>query len=131
MDAEQTPGPTPPGATAPPPKPRRSRLRRWAWGLSGATIAVIAAAVLVPLALLSSEPGTLWLMQRLPGLSVEAPRGALLGDSIGAERLTWEGAAGRLELEGLAVTGMRWSWRPAPKQWLGLRADGIRVRLLR
>jgi translocation and assembly module TamB len=131
MDDGQTPAPTPPDAPAPPPKPRRSRRRRWAWGLSGATVAAIAAAVLVPLALLSSEPGTIWLMQRLPGLSVEAPRGALLGDSVGAERLTWEGMAGQLELEGLAVTGMRWSWRPAPGQWLGLRADGISVRLLR
>jgi translocation and assembly module TamB len=111
------------------PTPRRRRW--WLWGGLALLLVLVVGTISVPPALLRSETATAWLLKRVPGLTVEAQRGALLGDNLSAERLVWQGPAGRLELQGLEILGLRWQWRPAPGQWLGLRADSVTLRLLR
>ncbi|MBT9488966.1 MAG: translocation/assembly module TamB domain-containing protein [Rubrivivax sp.] len=106
----------------------RRRVGLW---ITVATVAALGlAAVTLPPLLLRSEGATAWLLKRVPGLQVEAQRGALLGDDLGAERLVWQGTAGRLELQGLAIKKLRWQWRPAPGQWLGLQAEHVTLRAL-
>jgi translocation and assembly module TamB len=43
-----------------------------------------------------SESGTAWLLARVPGLEVTAPRGALLGGDFAAARVQWRGGDGTL-----------------------------------
>ena len=81
-----------------------------------ALIGLLALAVLctaggaVVYGLLASAPGTAWLLARVPGLSVDAPQGALLGD-FAARSVSWQSGADRVRLTGLRWQGLRASWR--------------------
>lgn len=119
--------PDTPDIPAPAPAARR---RVGLWITLAAVVALVLAAIALPPLLLRSEGASAWLLQRVPGLQVDAQRGALLGDDLGAERLVWQGTAGRLELQGLQIRQLRWQWRPAPSQWLGLRVDSVTLRAL-
>jgi translocation and assembly module TamB len=70
--------------------------------------------------LVATSAGTAWLLAQVPGLQVSAPRGALLGGTFEAARLQWQGGAGRLVVEDLRWTDLRWSWRPHERAWVGL-----------
>ena len=107
-------------ATTAPPVPRRRPALRWALGLIALLVLLIGAAVGGAAWLLRSESGTAWLVSKVPGVEVQGLSGALFGERLGAERLRWQGEAGTLEIEGLELSGMRWSWRPSPRAWLGL-----------
>src|SRR5436309_138166 len=45
-----------------------------------------------------SEGGTAWLLARVPGLTVQVPRGALLDGDFAAQRVQWRGGDGTLQL---------------------------------
>lgn len=111
-------------STVPVPRRRGRPVRIGLHVLLGLLGLVIAVALMVP-ALLRTEAASSWLLKRVPGLTLESTQGALLGDRLTAERLVWVGPAGRLELQGLEIRGLGWLWRPAPGQWLGLRAEAV------
>ena len=79
---------------------------------------------------LFDEAGTQWLLQRLPLVQVKGFQGALLGDQWKADRveLTWNQGRESVTLEGLASSGMRWTWRPDEHAWAALHIDAMRVR---
>jgi translocation and assembly module TamB len=79
--------------------------------------------------LLATEEGSHWLLQRLPMVEMKGFQGALLGESWRAERLrvSWDGGRQWLLLEGLAGDGLRWTWRPDDRAWVGLDAQQLTV----
>jgi translocation and assembly module TamB len=111
-------------ADAPPAAPAPRRRRAWiAWAaVAGGMLAVGLAAWLA----LMSEAGLRWLLVRVPGLSAQGVQGSLGRGHIEVRQLRWAGPAGRLEMDELVLDGLRWRWRPAPGQWLGLQADALR-----
>lgn len=116
--ATGTEPPGPPGdrgATPPPPR----RRRRWLLIALLLPLLLIAALAGALYGALHSERGSAWLLARVPGLQIEQPRGALLGDfsaqqldlALGAggtrlhvERLAWQGAS----LSASEARGWRW-----------------------
>lgn len=114
---------TPPPPSAAPPRLRRRwrRLRWWA----AAVLALLLPLAALPWWLARSESGSAWLLGHLPGIAVEGPQGALLGERFAAARLRWTGDAGTLEIDGLALQGLQWRWHPDAGIWLGLRFDAI------
>lgn len=124
MDEQAGPRPDPPPSVA-----QQRPWRRWV-ALLAALAALLAALPLALWALLGSAAGSAWLLAQVPGLQVQQPRGALLGARFEAERLRWQGAAGRLDLRALAIEDLRLQWRPAPGLWLGLQAQAVRARRL-
>jgi len=72
------------------------------------------------------------LLQHVPGLTLEAPRGRLNGGAFGAERLRWEGPDGVVEIDDLRWADAEWRWRPHAGAWFGLtlaqpQASSVRV----
>jgi translocation and assembly module TamB len=110
------------------PAAQRPRARRAALaGLLG--MLALAAALLAGAAwTLRSERGSAWLLTLLPGVQVEAPRGALLGD-FAAARVTVHlpGGAGTVVLAQLAWRGLHIERGPAPL-WLTLAIDTLDIR---
>lgn len=70
--------------------------------------------------LLGTEPGTRWLLSRVPGLVVDAPQGRITGGAFQAARLRWQGGGTRVDIERLAWRDLRWRWRPHAGAWLGI-----------
>ena len=79
--------------------------------------------------LLQREAGTRWLLQQVPGLSVQGWQGALVGDRWRAERLRfeWDGGRAAVELRQLDAGPLHWRWRPGPDAWLGLAIDELQA----
>ncbi|WP_119154573.1 translocation/assembly module TamB domain-containing protein [Caldimonas tepidiphila] len=109
--------PTPSQAPAAAAPARRRWPRRLGWTLLALLllVALVAAALF---ASLRTERGTGWVLERVPGLTIEAPRGSLLGD-FSAKRLEFElGPDSRVVLEGLrwkdatlqASASRGWRW---------------------
>jgi translocation and assembly module TamB len=105
-------------------------------------LAAMLALVALTLALLAgalrwasgSEGGTRWVLSLVPGLEVQGLQGALADDTLRAERvrMRWNRDRAGLEIEGLVLDGLRWSFLPQPGVWLGLdvqRAEALRVRI--
>jgi len=106
--------------TASPRPPRAGRRIAWIVGaLAGATVLVLPGLVGWGV---GTDAGTAWLLQRLPGVEVVKPRGALFGADLAAERvrISWAGGAGVVEIDGLELRGLRWNFFTAP----GLLAQG-------
>lgn len=84
--------------------------------------------------LLHDERGSRWLLDALPGVTVTAPSGSLLG-AFSAERveLALPGAPGsaaandRIVLTGLHWSGMRLAWPQAAASWVRVRADRVQA----
>ena len=79
---EAAASPTPPAPPAPPPR-RSHPLRNLLLGWTGYLLSLAAGLALVLGAawwLLFTEPGTTWLLARVPMLQVSGVRGALFGD---------------------------------------------------
>lgn len=91
----------------------------WVAGLALLVLALLAAALHL---LLQREAGARWLLQQLPGVTVEGWQGALLGDGWSAERVRveWDGGRASAELRQLRLGGLRWHWRPSEQAWVGL-----------
>lgn len=104
--------------------------RRW---LLVALAALLLLAVLAAVLLYSlrTQAGTRWWLGMWPGLTVEQPQGALLGD-FQARRVVWRGGTQDpgVELHGLAWQGLAWRALPAPHAWVGLRVNSMRVQQL-
>ena len=75
--------------TTPVTPPAARRGLRWGLGLMLALLALVLVAVAAATALLRSEAGTAWLLARVPGVEVQGLHGALLGDTLGADRISW------------------------------------------
>ena len=134
----ETDTPAQPPAQQPPPPRTRSALRRvgtLARTLTLALVPIALGAGLVSAALwwlLHDENGTRWLLHALPGVTVTAPSGSLLGD-FGAERVEIALAAapqGESHGDRIVVTGLRWSdlrlaWPEAATSWVRIRADRL------
>ena len=79
---------------------------------------------------LFDEAGSQWLVQRLPLIQVQGFRGVLLGPSWQADRMqvTWDNGKASLTIEGLAASGVQWTWRPHEQAWFGLRIEQLAAR---
>ncbi len=103
------------------------RVLRWGLGLMLALLVLLLVAVAAATALLRSEAGTAWLLARVPGVEAQGLRGALLGETLGADRISWKGDAGAVEIDALQLGDMRWTWRPSPHAWVGLHIGSLRA----
>ncbi len=143
-----SPDPTSPDPTspAPPPAPPASTLSH---ELAAPAPLATSVSLLLPLAIvvvfllfvgggaaalarwwLFDAAGSLWLVQRLPLVQVQGFQGALLGESWLAERveLRWGKDEESVTIEGLASSGMRWTWKPNEHALLGLDIGQIGAR---
>ncbi|MBL8306634.1 MAG: translocation/assembly module TamB domain-containing protein [Rubrivivax sp.] len=112
--------------TATPPAPVRTGLSLLVPLLSIVSLLLLAIGALLGAAawMLSSETGSAWLVQRLPGVQVKGFRGALLGTGFGADalRVEWAGGQAWAEVEKLSAEGLVWRWRPHEHAWVALQA---------
>lgn len=110
------------------PAPPRRRAR---WLLAGTLALPVLASVagLGAYWALGSAGGSAWLLRQVPGLVVEAPEGALLGD-FSARRLAWRSESFSLELQGLAWQGLSLSWDRSPALWGRLRIQSLSAQRL-
>ena len=115
--------PAEPGRRGAPPRRRRVRLSAVVGVLAGLLLLLVVAAPLVLLTALRTEVGTAWLLRHLPDLTIEAPRGALLGGDFAADRVTWllPGPGDLLVLDDPAWQGLSITRSPDPGTWLALR----------
>lgn len=135
--------PQPPAAPTPTTAPAAARAsgqaRPWLTALGMATplawVAAVALLLVLGLAttlhvLLQREAGTRWLLQQLPGVSVQGWQGALLSGRWQADHLvvSWDQGRARAELQGLRIEGLRWRWRPGPEAWLALDIDELHLK---
>jgi translocation and assembly module TamB len=118
-----------PGGSPRPPQPPAPR--QWL-SLLGPLVAVLVVALLLVAGAaaalrwaLFSEGGTRWVLDRVPGLSVQGWSGALLGDRFQADALHYRRGALDVQVQALAAEGLRWHWRPRPGVWLWLQAGRI------
>lgn len=111
-DAASPAMPAAPAAAAP--------RRRWrSPGLLGATLllpGLLASAGLGLWWSLKTASGSAWLLAKVPGLQVEAPSGALLGD-FSARRLSWRSTDLQIELLDLRWQRPQLRWTQSPLQW--------------
>ena len=85
--------------------------------LVGATVAWLA----------RSDDGSAWLLARVPGLTVTASQGRLLGGAFAAERVEYRFGQRSLTVQGLAWNDAAWYWRPHPGAWFGLALTSPRA----
>jgi translocation and assembly module TamB len=124
----RTATPAAPPATPPVAAPPRRSGLRWLAAALLAFLVVLTAVIGAAAWLLRTEAGTAWLLTRLPGVQAEGIRGALLGPDFEAQRLVVQWAPqASLSIDGLQARELRWSWRPAPGAWLGLRAATVQA----
>jgi len=123
---------------APPPSPapgpagrhRLARALRSAWvrvpaWLFAGLLSLVTAVALALAALLGTAAGSAWLLARVPGLQLEAPRGALASGAFEAARLRWSDGQAVLEVEQLRWSGLRLRWRPHAQAWIGVDLDAL------
>lgn len=94
---------------------------------------VLTAAILLPVALfaaLRSQGGSAWLLAHVPGLVVNAPRGALLGGDFSAERIEalLPGSDDLLVLEQPAWEGLTIGRSADPGTWVSVRLSRLAAR---
>jgi translocation and assembly module TamB len=91
-------------------------------------LAVLAAAGLTLWWGVRTETGAAWLLRHAPGVQVDQPQGALLGD-FSARRLSLSvpGAAEPLVLSGLRWQGLSLQRSPHPGQWLKLHIAALQA----
>lgn len=121
--------PAPPPATEAPPAPAPRRWRRGVLrsiGVVAGLLLLVLAALAGAVASLRTAGGTAWWLQRLPGITVEAPEGALLGDFTAAEiAVAWPGQ--RLQLHDLRWRGLQLAWSPARGAWADLHVASLHI----
>jgi translocation and assembly module TamB len=117
----------PPPPPAPGPAGRRRLARVYAWplvrvpaGLLAGLLSLATAVALALAALLGTAAGSAWLLARVPGLQLEAPRGALASGEFEAARLRWSDGQTVLDIEQLRWSGLRLRWRPHAQAWVGI-----------
>jgi len=80
---------------------------------------------------LRTEAGSAWLLARVPGLQLESPSGALLGD-FSARRLSYRSSSFNIDLQGLRWQGLTLAWERSPLLWgrielQSLQADRVEL----
>ena len=80
--------------------------------------------------LLYTEVGTRWVLNAIPGVQVEGLRGALLAETLGAERVrvTWGGGHAWVQVDGVELEGVRWGLSSEADIWLTLDVAQARAR---
>ena len=113
-------------ATPPAPAPSRRHRRALRWTVAGLALAVSLVALLLGSAwwALSSATGSAWLLGRVPGLTIDAPRGSLIGDFAAARAQLEIPGSGHLQLTDLRWHGLRIGRAPAGL-WLRIRIDRL------
>jgi len=103
--------------------------RLLAWGLGGS----LATLVLLVVALLGtvwwsvrSESGSAWLTSLLPGVTIESPRGTLVGDFDAKRILVPLPGGGQVTLTGVAWRGLTLQ-RTASTLWLRVAIDSLEI----
>ncbi|MBK6862879.1 MAG: hypothetical protein IPG91_04565 [Ideonella sp.] len=111
-------------ATTPP--ARHGAWRTWLWA-SAATVLALPLLALGGIAwLATSASGTAWLVARVPGLTVTAPQGSLIGD-FAAERVivALPGSEDRILIHGLRWQGLALARAQAAPAWLRIEARAL------
>ncbi|HRI19101.1 MAG TPA: hypothetical protein PL196_11305, partial [Burkholderiaceae bacterium] len=106
---------------------RRSAWRAWAW--AAAILLALPLLVLAGIAwLATTASGAAWLVARIPGLTVTAPQGSLLGD-FAADRVIVVLAGGddRVVIDGLRWEGLALRRAQAAPAWLRVEARALRA----
>ncbi|MBL8361989.1 MAG: translocation/assembly module TamB domain-containing protein [Rubrivivax sp.] len=116
----------------------RARPLRALWHLmlpllwvAAATAAVLGLAATGVWWLLKSEGGTIWLLDRAPGIHATGVRGALLSDHWEVDRLVIDLDTGikAVVIEGAVASGLRWSWvGGSGGVWGAVHAASVRAR---
>ncbi|HEX7441693.1 MAG TPA: hypothetical protein VF319_16525, partial [Caldimonas sp.] len=129
MTDESNPAEPASSVAAPPPAARRSRAWRWIAGGLVVLVLLIGAALGIAGWAVRSEAGSVWLLTLVPGLKVERPHGALIGD-FGAARveLRWPGGA-LLRIDDLAWRDLRIE-PAAAGTWLRIAIERLQARRL-
>ena len=132
MSETESPAPSAPAPAAPPPASKPRVARRWASALAWTLAPIVLGLGLLWAALwwmLNDERGTRWLLDAVPGVSVAAPSGSLIGN-FAAERveIALPGVAG----DRIIITGLRWSglalgWPQADTSWLRIQAERVQA----
>jgi translocation and assembly module TamB len=78
--------------------------------------------------LLRTDDGLQWLVERVPGLTVDGLYGRPDGGPMEAARVQWQSGGMRLVIDGLSWRDARWHWRPHPGAWIGVALDAPRAR---
>lgn len=120
---------TPATATAPPPRPARTVLSLLVPLLAIVSLLLLLAGAVAGGAawLLTTEGGTQWLLQRLPGVQVKNFQGALLGSRWRADslRVEWAGGTQWVLVEKLAADGLQWQLLPHEHAWIALQLQTL------
>ena len=125
MNDEDIAAPTP-LATPVPVRHRGPRGKVWsaALGLMSLVLLVIASGAGLWWAV-RSEAGSAWVVSRLPGVEVTAPRGVLLGDFETGRMVVKLSGNDQIVLTGLGWRGLRLARSEASGQWARLSMDGL------
>lgn len=133
-----SPPPAPPGGEHHAPKIPKSRLAlaRSLWRtVLGAAVGLPLLAALLVWGVLHTEPGTRSLLPLLPfipgvQISVEHPRGPLLGAQFGAHKLrvAWHSGQAFVEVMDFEWQGATWRWWTGPDLWASVKADSLAAR---
>ena len=118
---------TAPAEAAAPAAPRR-RWRALAWSVAGVLLALPALLVGGVVWLATTAAGTGWLLTQLPGLTVTAPQGSLLGD-FAAERvlIALPASEDRIVIDELRWQGLTLARADAAHAWLRVQARSLRA----
>ena len=101
-----------------PPPRRRRRWLGWSAALGVLSLILIAASLSTALWwAVRSEAGSAWLVSRLPGIEVTAPRGVLLGDFETERVVVQLSGNDQVVLTGLGWRGLQVVRSPAPGLW--------------
>ena len=74
---------------------------------------------------LRTQSGTRWWLSQVPGLTVDQPSGALLGD-FAAQRVQYEGSTS-IQIEKLSWTGTNWRLLPNRSLWAEWHIDTLKA----
>ncbi|MDH4060309.1 MAG: translocation/assembly module TamB domain-containing protein [Aquincola sp.] len=99
----------------------------------GGSLRILAVALLVVMlvlaaalsALLHTERGSAWLLERVPGFTVVAPHGRLFGGAFSAERIEVKAGVRPLVVHGLSWRDAQWRWHPYEGAWIGLAVTDV------
>ena len=118
---------TPPTTAAPPPPRRWLTLLLPLLSIVSLLVLLLGAVAGGVAWLLTTEGGTHWLLQRLPGVQVKNFQGALLGSRWQADslRVEWAGGTQWVLVEKLSAEGLQWQLLPHEHAWIALQVQKL------